>query len=428
MVIARAFEADAAPGEASGAALATHEELEAALIVACAAARQHRRPLALARIHVDPGPPPAAVERLLARVLGPGDRLAAYGPLEYTALLLAPEEPGRPPFDERAEEALGRLGIAARCALARWPRDGTAPQPLLTAACQGARPKQRMFEERSSRLVVIAPDTRVLYELARRAAAGDQTVLILGEAGVGKEILAQNVHRLSRRAQCPFLVLGADALGDGDQLGTLLRSADGGTVFVDAIDEQLPAVVAELLNLLERRAGGGGARPIDVRLTAAATRPHPGERSARPEVAGRLGAICLDVPPLRERRQEIELLARFFLQRVAHEAGLEPPVLTAEALVALEGYAWPGNIRELRNVIERAHVLCDGASITTADLPLATMGRSPWPLPPSPEGEREALLDALARCHGDERRAADLLGLPAPTFRQRGQQLGIARS
>jgi DNA-binding NtrC family response regulator len=425
MVTATAIEADADLGKASDAsAVATHEELEAALIVACAAARQRGRPLALARIHVDPGPPPAAVERVLARVLGPGARLAAYGPLEYTALLLAPEEPGRPPFDERVEEALGRLGIPARCALARWPRDGTAPQPLLTAACQAARPRQRTFEERSSRLVVVAPDTRVLYELARRAASGDQNVLILGEGGVGKEVLAQNVHRLSHRAYRPFLVVGEEALGDGDRerLVGLLRAADGGTVFIDALDELAPAVIGALLDLLERRAARGGARPFDVRLTAAANRP----LVALPDIAGRLDATSLEVPPLRERRQEIELLARFFLQRAAHDAGLEPPVLTLEALSALERYAWPGNIRELRNVIERAHVLCDGAAITTADLPLGKMESSPWPLPPSSEREREILLAALGRCHGDQRRAAELLGLPGPTFRQRREHHGIA--
>ncbi|WP_437683440.1 sigma 54-interacting transcriptional regulator [Sorangium sp. So ce131] len=244
-------------------------------------------------------------------------------------------------------------------------------------------------------VVVQAPPMQALYEQAARAARSPISVLILGETGVGKEVLARTLHALSPRAGGPYVELNCAALPpsllEGELFGHeksaftgasqarpgLIESADGGTLFLDEIGELPLAFQVKLLRVLEDRKvlrlGGRTPRRIDLRFVAATNRDLEAEvaRGAfRQDLYFRLNGISLVVPPLRERVPEIAPLAGRFLAEACRQLGqLRAPSLSAEALGVLEAYTWPGNVRELRNVIERAAVLCAGDVVLPTDLP-----------------------------------------------------------
>ncbi|AUX43433.1 Fis family transcriptional regulator [Sorangium cellulosum] len=244
-------------------------------------------------------------------------------------------------------------------------------------------------------VVVRAPAMLALYEQAARAARSPISVLILGETGVGKEVLARTLHALSPRAGGPYVELNCAALPpsllEGELFGHeksaftgasqarpgLIESADGGTLFLDEIGELPLAFQVKLLRVLEDRKvlrlGGRTPRRIDLRFVAATNRDIEAEvaRGAfRQDLYFRLNGISLVVPPLRERVAEIAPLAGKFLEEACRQLGQRrAPGLSTEALGVLEAYTWPGNVRELRNVIERAAVLCAGDMVLPADLP-----------------------------------------------------------
>ncbi|XXT95646.1 sigma 54-interacting transcriptional regulator [Sorangium sp. So ce834] len=254
-------------------------------------------------------------------------------------------------------------------------------------------------------VVVRAPAMLALYEQAARAARSLISVLILGETGVGKEVLARTLHARSPRASGPYVELNCAALppslleselfgheksaftGASQARPGLLESAHGGTLFLDEIGELPLAFQAKLLRVLEDRKvlriGGRTPRRIDLRFVAATNRDLEAEvaRGAfRQDLYFRLNGISLVVPPLRERVAEIGPLADRFLEEACRQLEQRSaPRLSPEALAVLEAYAWPGNVRELRNVIERAAVLCAGDSVEPADLPphLASGGAGP---------------------------------------------------
>ncbi|AUX35994.1 uncharacterized protein SOCE836_081980 [Sorangium cellulosum] len=254
-------------------------------------------------------------------------------------------------------------------------------------------------------VVVRAAAMLALYEQAARAARSLISVLILGETGVGKEVLARTLHARSPRAGGPYVELNCAALppslleselfgheksaftGASQARPGLLESAHGGTLFLDEIGELPLAFQAKLLRVLEDRKvlriGGRTPRRIDLRFVAATNRDLEAEvaRGAfRQDLYFRLNGISLVVPPLRERVAEIGPLADRFLEEACRQLEQRSaPRLSPEALAVLEAYAWPGNVRELRNVIERAAVLCAGDSVEPADLPphLASGGAGP---------------------------------------------------
>ncbi|WP_437852186.1 sigma 54-interacting transcriptional regulator [Sorangium sp. So ce363] len=244
-------------------------------------------------------------------------------------------------------------------------------------------------------IVLLAPAMLALYEQAARAARSPISVLILGETGVGKEVLARTLHARSPRSSGPYVELNCAALPpsllEGELFGHeksaftgasharpgLLEAAHGGTLFLDEIGELPLAFQAKLLRVLEDRKvlriGGRTPRRLDLRFVAATNRDLEAEiaRGAfRQDLYFRLNGISLVVPPLRERVAEIGPLAGRFLEEACRQLDQRgAPRISPEALAALEAYAWPGNVRELRNVIERAAVLCAGESVLPADLP-----------------------------------------------------------
>ena len=310
--------------------------------------------------------------------------------------------------------------------------------------------------------VVVEDDaTRGVHGLIARVAPGMINVLLLGETGVGKEVLAERVHRLSPRAAGPFVRLHCAALSEnlleselfGHEKGAFtganerrvghLEAANGGTVFFDEVGELPPSVQVKLLRVLEERrvTRVGGTEPvdIDVRVVAATHRDLADDVARgrfRQDLWYRFNGISVTVPPLRERRAEIAPLARLFLSEAAARSGLgAPPPITAEAVRALEAHPWPGNLRELRNLMERAALLCDGA-VRPEHLAFdAPAQRSPETSPHTARAlreqldaiERDRILDALRRCGGNQSRTAKLLEMPRRTLLARLDAYGVPR-
>jgi transcriptional regulator with PAS, ATPase and Fis domain len=324
--------------------------------------------------------------------------------------------------------------------------------------------------------VVRSDAMKRLYDVAERIAKGTISVLILGETGVGKEVLAEWIHRSSPRADKPYLRLNCAAFSDalveselfGHERGSftgaaasklgLLETAEGGTVFLDEVGELPMALQAKLLRVLEThevvRVGALKPKKIDVRFIAATNRDLEAEvlqSRFRQDLYFRLNGATLVIPPLRERIPELEELCSSFLHQAALGLGRPPPRLSPPALDALNGYWWPGNLRELRNVLERAVLLCGGDDILPEHLPLEKMGgliresatndraartthsssqRAVPATPSPPSGStdmRQTILDALGQCAGNQSRAAKLLGISRRTLVTRLDELGLPR-
>ncbi|HYD94553.1 MAG TPA: sigma-54 dependent transcriptional regulator [Noviherbaspirillum sp.] len=293
------------------------------------------------------------------------------------------------------------------------------------------------------------------------AAAGRIPVLIRGESGSGKEHIAQAVHGASPRAEGPWVTLNCSALPEGllesEMFGHergaftdakqakrgLLELADGGTLFLDEIGDLSLALQPKLLRVLEtqtfRRLGGQKEIRADVRFVAATHRNLPEMVKAgtfREDLYYRLNVGAIDVPPLRERREDILPLARHFLSRAAPALGA-PIELADSAAPCLVAYPWPGNIRELRNVMERAAILCGGGIITLDHLPRelsrrhAAPGTLGWEAPRDKiktlaEMEADYIRTVLFHCGGNKTRAAELLGISRLTLRSKLREHGEA--
>ncbi len=242
--------------------------------------------------------------------------------------------------------------------------------------------------------VLAAPVMKRVYDVAALASATDISILILGETGVGKEVLAEFIHRRSTRANGPFLRLNCAALSEslleselfGHEKGAftgalqaksgLLESTDGGTVFLDEVGELPASLQVKLLRVLEervvRRVGSTRARPIDVRFVTATNRDLRREVSKghfRGDLYFRINGVSFNIPPLRERKEEIEPLAMHFLTQACVKANRPVPQMTAEARARLQEYSWWGNVREVRNVMERASFLCEEGPLLAEHLP-----------------------------------------------------------
>ncbi len=350
------------------------------------------------------------------------------------------------------------------------PVDGARLTTLVWKAAQARRVLSRnerleAVVSRSADVVrIITRDRRMrgALQLLTRVAPSDVSVLVAGESGTGKELIARELHRLSGRRQEPLVALNcaavSEALAESELFGHekgaftgaatrkigLVELADGGTLFLDEIGDLDPALQAKLLRTLEtkrfRRVGGIKELPANFRLVSATNRPLQAlvdEGTFRGDLFYRINAIVIELPPLRERRDDILLLARHFLDEFSPVEDGEWSIST-DASDALERYPWPGNVRELRNVMERAALLSSDRTVGVTDLGASLVGEGSSPQD-SRDGasglpslnlerlERLAVQQALERTGWHQGQAAELLGLSARTLHRKIRGYGLRR-
>jgi len=296
-----------------------------------------------------------------------------------------------------------------------------------------------------SEIVGRSPALQKVFDLVDKVAATSANVLIQGESGTGKELIARSIHLNSGRSDKPFLAVNCGALPEslleselfghtkgsftgaaGDKKG-LFRSVAGGTLFLDEVGEMPASLQVKLLRALREHGGtpAGGSVPIssDARIIAATNRnleTEVAEGRFREDLFYRLNVIEIDVPPLRERREDIAVLVKHFVATSARRQNAPEKSVTREALAALTDYAWPGNVRELEHVIERS-VILSGDVIDLASLPpklrvASDTGCSSRPRPTLDETERRYVLEVLTSVNDDKVIAANILGIDLSTL------------
>ena len=308
---------------------------------------------------------------------------------------------------------------------------------------------------------VVAQSAKMQEALAlvERVAQTNSTVLIGGETGVGKDLIARAIHEKSRRAAFPFIKINSTAIPEtlieselfGYEKGAFTGAtsskpgkfelADKGTLFLDEIGDIPLATQVKLLRVLQghefERLGGTRTLKVDVRLIAATNRDLRAALEAgtfREDLYYRLNVVPIDVAPLRERREDIPELVHLFLKRFSSDSGKEVPGISPDAMKILVNYHWPGNVRELQNIMERACALATGPVLEASDIRLDTERPKPSQVASAflPEGytmeqwEDEMIREALQRSHGNKSQAARLLGLSRNALRYRLSKIGIA--
>ncbi len=389
-------------------------------------------------------------------VLERGRRIA--GP--HTAFIAAVSEDGPPVADvlrSGADQVLqwpdhaDALAVAVRRALEK---------PQLAREVEQARDGvlNALVVGKVEQIVGAHPAMQRLLGKVLQAAQSRATVLIHGETGTGKEMIAAAVHEHSKRAQGPFVRLNCAALADtvleselfGHERGAFtgaaarrkgrFEQADGGTLFLDEVSEIHPGVQVKLLRFLQEReferVGGNDTLRVDVRIVAATNRDLKQlveEGKFREDLYYRLNVVRLEVPPLRARPSDITLLGEHFLRQYAEENEKEIHGFTQRAVDALLAHPWPGNVRELQNAVEQAVVLCEGDSVDAEDLPIAPAPAELDPLKMMIPGitlaelERYAILKTLEACGGSPTKAANILGVSRRTIQYRLQEWGLSK-
>jgi DNA-binding NtrC family response regulator len=482
-----------AGGEVLPLGLEGHDAFVAAVDAEISRARFFGRPLAVLVARA------ADVEKgLLPRwcpsvrqLLRPVDRIGLYG--AGVVEILAPEM--------RLEEALALAqSIVARregepplaCGVAMFPEAGSSTEALVLAAREASRRADRDEPVRAApsgvlrtlssgaevtpmedgELVAQSPGMRALAETAMRVARSSIPLLLQGETGAGKEVLARLIHRSGPRRREPLVCVNCGAIpsqlvestlfghekgaftGALQQQKGVFEAADGGTVLLDEIGELPAPAQAALLRVLETkrvtRVGSVREIEVDVRVIAATHRDLEAMSAAggfRVDLYYRLGAMVIAIPPLRERREDIALLSGRFLAHATEAARRGPMSIDPEALALLERYAWPGNARELRNALERAVVIAEGDVVTPLDLPervraggaakaAAPKAESPADLGSLGVGslkeqverfERSAIIAVLRETDGHQTKAARLLDVPLRTLQHKIKSYGLKK-
>jgi DNA-binding NtrC family response regulator len=303
------------------------------------------------------------------------------------------------------------------------------------------------------RLVGVSPATAAVREQIHQIVAGGaDSVLITGETGTGKEVVAREIHTTGAGEERPFIAVSCPSLPEtlveselfghvrGAFTGALrdragaFELANGGTLFLDEVGDLSPAAQAKLLRALEtrtvRRVGGAKEIDVEVRVLAATNAGLDADSGFRQDLLFRLNLFTIELPPLRERRDDILPLAEHFLREFGRRRNISLSGFTPASQQALQAYSFPGNARELRNTVERAAILCNGQQIDMTHLSLPT---TPAPTaevePPSatPEdGERQRIVQALEEARWNRRSAARILDMPYSTLRYKIQRLGIS--
>jgi two-component system response regulator AtoC len=431
--------------------LATSDYFQTRLEEECARAERSDAQFAVLGLRVQ-GSTERAITQALMTAMRQSDVLARSGERAFMLLVLdaGPEQSAH--VAQRMVAAIAQVGGAATYSLVHFPVDARSAFALLTQLSGHHEPDQ-------DDLVIEEQSMRDLYALAARLGASDLSVLVLGETGVGKEKMSRTIHDCSPRATQPFVAINCAALNDGlleselfgHERGAftgantskpgLLETADGGTVFLDEVGDMSLSIQSKLLRVLEdgdlRRVGSTIAKKIDVRFIAATNvdlEAAVERQRFRRDLYFRLSAATLVIPPLRERPREIVVLARRFASAAAQRLGRPGIGFTGEALELLRAYGWPGNIRELRNVIERAVVVCNNDLISDEDLPAERMRGTFLRLPhhDEPAGvneqdERARVVQALAQAEGNQSKAASLLGVSRRTLINRLEQFNLPR-
>ncbi|MBW2478190.1 MAG: sigma-54-dependent Fis family transcriptional regulator [Deltaproteobacteria bacterium] len=297
-----------------------------------------------------------------------------------------------------------------------------------------------------------SPAIQQVFEMASSVAASNANVLITGESGTGKELLARSIHYSSPRKEKPFVVLNCAALSEGvleSELfghekgafsGALMSRkgrfelADQGTLFIDEVAEMSMAAQVKLLRVIQEhefeRVGGNKTIQVDVRIVAATNKNLEDQVKSgrfREDLYYRLNVVNIHIPPLRERREDIEELSRYFLNKYVAETGKKILDMAPRTLSCLLAHDWPGNVRELQNAIERAVVLAKGSELTPRDLPQGLQGDDQICLQLPEKGgnlteiledlERQLIIQTLQREDGSQTRAAEALGIKRTTLR-----------
>jgi DNA-binding NtrC family response regulator len=366
--------------------------------------------------------------------------------------------------------------VAAIEAGAFWyiekPLKGPVLRALLDRALSKARDSrnlavlQRQLRE-SGRLGDLVGASKAMQEVMRiveMSAPSSASVLITGETGAGKEIVARTIHRLSPRAGGPFVAINCSAIPEtlmeseifGHERGAFTGAAerrigcfelaDSGTLLLDEIGEMPAPTQAKLLRVLEdrkvRRLGSKTETPVDVRVLAATNKDPEqavGSGQLRQDLFFRLNVFHIHLPPLREHKEDIPLLVEYMLHDVNSKHGKQVRGIGAEVLDIFMGHTWPGNIRELRNVLERASIMCEKDLITRANLPpefgkMAAKGPSDLSAIKFPVGttvdamERELIVQTLSATGNNKTRAAELLGISLKTLHNKLKEYGSDRA
>ncbi len=384
----------------------------------------------------------------------------------------------------RIFDALASREVEAKVGVAAYPSDVPSPDSLLLAAqfamhsvegnqIGNAREGARMLKIGSKEIIVSDPSMVRLFGLIERVAGTPVSVLVHGETGSGKEIVAEAIHVLGPRVAKPLIKINCAAMPEnlleselfGHEKGAfsgadrakpgLFEEAHTGTIFLDEIGEMSPNLQAKLLRVLEdskvRRVGATKEKQVDVRVVAATHKDLKALAAVgefRQDLFYRLSAIVLRVPPLRERPREVPLLAERFAAEASEQAGRSPISVSSKAMAVLRNYEWPGNIRELRNAMNTAVMMCDGAQIDPEHLPPElsapdqgepsgvlrmpsetirfSIDDNPQPLELELRTlERARIEQALKASEGNQTKAAGLLGMPRRTLVYKISSLGI---
>jgi two-component system, NtrC family, response regulator AtoC len=442
-----------------------HDRFVAALSEEITRARQFQRPLVLMMVSggtAKEGHISRWASRLRPR-LRPVDRVGLYGP---SAVLISLPE-ATPELIHALANELGGGVPPLSCGAVSYPKDGSSAEELI-AALQVARrigdPTSLAPVDAPSMLVKNAAMKQVMTTV-KRLAQSTISVLIHGETGTGKEVIARAIHEGGPRRKAPLRTINCAAIpatliesvlfgheqgaftGADKTAAGIFEQANGGTVLLDEIGELAASAQAALLRVLETkkltRVGGHKEIDVDVRVIAATHRNLEAMVSAgqfRQDLLYRLNTMTLQLPPLRERIDEIGPLAERFLKEARAQAGSDVKGIDPQAMKALEAYSWPGNVRELRNAIERAVVLAEGKVITIADLTDRIRSRSM----PVQDGlnndslptdykdhlrkyEAELILRALHKHNGNQTETAKALNLPLRTLVHKIQTYGIKK-